>query len=240
MAGLFLGLFALKPQSIVGIFCFVLLQRRWKAAAATLVSGGAVTALGFVLFEEPSRHFASLSTATFVWSRTAAASPWNQVGFFRLGTNLLDPWSPALGTVAGVALMLAALSCLVLVSARRHPVGSRDWDFALAMVIALSLGLSPYMFHYDAGLLAIAFALVAHRLARAPSSPNEPYLSDPRASAAIFVMCLSMALSPGLFVRVHELTGWSAWVQPSTLCLAYFVWAVFRARLEPGDRAEGV
>jgi len=152
-----------------------------------------------------------------------------------LGTNLLDPWSPTLGTVAGVALMLATLPCLVLVSARRHPVGSRGWDFALAMVIALSLGLSPYMFHYDAGLLAVAFALVAHRLARAPCPPNEPYLSDPRTSVAIFVLCLSLALAPGLVVRLHALLGWSAWVQPSTLCIAYFVWAVSRA-----SRCEGV
>ena len=222
-AGAWLGVLALKPQMAAGLGLYLLLQRRYRAAIASLASGALVTASSVLFFREASRRFAEISARTFAWSRTVGARPWAEIGFFRLGSNALDPWSPPAGTVLGVALALAGLAWLVALSMRRHPVGSRAWDLSLAAVVPVSLFLSPYLFHYDAGLLFLSFLLVERHLRRAPLEPARSYFTDERVSLAAFAACFCLAVGPGLSELLHDRLASPLGLVPATLAVLWTV-----------------
>jgi hypothetical protein len=230
-AGLALGLLAIKPQMLVGLFVYLAIQRRFRAIAAMLASGAVVTGASFIAFPEAARTYAHVSSQMLAWSRIASARPWAQIGFFRLGTNTFDGVSPLVGTFTGVALTMAAFAWLVVIAAKRDQTASRDWDLALAAILPLSLCLSPYLFHYDAGLFAIAFALVQHRLARKPMVADSTYFDDARLSVACFAAGLFFALGPGLSEHAQNLLHASFGLQPAMLALCWAISAVSRARV---------
>ncbi len=230
-AGLALGLLAIKPQIIVGLVVYLVLQRRFRAIASAIVTGALVSGASFIAFPEAARTYAHVSSQMLGWSRIASARPWAQIGFFRLGTNTLDGISPLLGTLTGVALAIAGLAWLVVIALRREEPGSRNWDLSLAAVLPLSLCLSPYFFHYDAGLFAIAFVLVQHRLARKPMLADSTYFEDARLSVACFATGLFFAVGPGLSEHAQNLAHASFGLQPAMLALIWAISAVSRARV---------
>src|SRR5205823_1977346 len=173
---------------------YLALQRRFRVIIAAIASGAVVSGASFVAFPEAARTYARVSSQMLGWSRIASARPWAQIGFFRLGTNTLDGALPLLGTIAGVALTMAGFAWLVSIASKRDETASRDWDLALAAVIPLSLCLSPYLFHYDAGLFVLAFMLVQHRLARRPMVADSTYFTDARLGVAAFATGLFFAL----------------------------------------------
>lgn len=238
-AGFWLGLLAIKPQIVAGFVAYLVLQRRFRAVITTAIVGGLVSGASFFVFPEAARHYAHLSARMFQWTRLASARPWAQIGFFRLGTNTFDAISPTLGTVTGAAFALLAFAWLLSISARRHAVASREWDLSLAAIVPLSLCLSPYLFHYDAGLLAIAFMLVQHRLRREPLERDRTYFTDARVSVAFFAVGLFLAIGPGLTEHVQNLVGASFGLQPATLAIAYAAWAVERTVARDPNRHTG-
>jgi len=231
LAGLALGLLAIKPQMLVGLMVYLALQRRFRAVIVTIATGAAVSGASFVVFPEAARTYARVSSQMLGWSRIASARPWAQIGFFRLGTNTFDGIEPLLGTVAGIALVMAAFAWLVVISTKQTETASREWDLSLAAVLPLSLCLSPYLFHYDAGLFAIAFALVQHRLARKPMVADSTYFEDARLSVACFAAGLFFALGPGLSEHAQNLLHVSFGLQPAMLALIWAISAVSRARV---------
>jgi hypothetical protein len=230
-AGLALGLLALKPQMIAGLLVYLALQRRFRALVSTMVSGAVVTAASFVVFPEAARTYARVSPLMLAWSRTAENRPWAQIGFFRLGATTLDGVSMLLGTIVGVALTIAAFVWLVMIASKREETASREWDLALAAVLPLSLCLSPYFFHYDAGLFAIAFVLVQHRLARKPMDAESTYFGDERLTVACFAAGLFFALGPGLSEHAQNFLHAPFGLQPAMLALIWAISAVSRARV---------
>ena len=231
LAGAALGLLAIKPQMVVGLLVYLALQRRFRAVVWAIACGAVVSGASFVVFPEAARTYARVSSQMLGWSRIASARPWAQIGFFRLGTNTLDGVSPLLGTVAGVALTMAGFAWLVVIASKRHEGASRDWDLSLAAVLPLSLCLSPYLFHYDAGLFAIAFVLVQHRLARRPMVADSTYFDDVRLSVACFGAGLFFALGPGLSEHAQNFLHASFGLQPAMLALIWAISAVSRARV---------
>ena len=231
LAGLALGLLAIKPQMVVGLLVYLALQRRLRAILATIASGAVVTGASFVVFPEAARTYTRVSSQMLGWSRIASARPWAQIGFFRLGTNTFDGASQLLGTIAGVALTMAGFAWLVAIASKRHEVASRDWDLGLAAVLPISICLSPYLFHYDAGLFAIAFVLVQHRLARKPMLVDSTYFGDERVSVACFATGLFFALGPGLSEHAQNVLHASFGLQPAMLALIWAISAVSRARV---------
>ncbi len=227
-AGVWLGLLAIKPQIVVGFVAYLMIQRRFRAVVAAAVVGSLVSGASFLVFPEAARHYAHVSARMFEWTRSASARPWAQIGFFRLGTNTFDAVSPLLGTVVGAALTLFAFAWLLKISARRDEIASRAWDLSLAAVIPISLCLSPYLFHYDAGLVCVAFMLVQHRLRREPLARDETYFTDARTSVAAFALGLFLAIGPGLSEHAQTFLGTSFGLQPATLALAYASWSVQR------------
>jgi hypothetical protein len=230
-AGLALGLLAIKPQMVVGLVVYLALQRRFRAILGAIVSGAVVSGASIALFPEAARTYARVSSQMLGWSRLASARPWAQIGFFRLGTSTFDGVSPLLGTVTGVALSLAGLAWLVVIASRREEPASPNWDLSLAAVLPLSLCLSPYFFHYDAALFAIAFVLVQHRLARKPMLADSTYFEDARLSVACFAVGLLFALGPGLSEHSQNLLHASFGLQPAMLALIWAISAVSRARV---------
>jgi hypothetical protein len=228
-AGAALGLLAIKPQLALGLLVYLLLQRRLYAVLSSALVGGAVTAASYVLFPDAARRYASVSAEMFRWTRLASARPWSQIGFFRLGTNTLDPLSREAGTVVGAALTLAAFAWLVRVALPKEETASRPWDLALAVVIALSLALSPYLFHYDAGLFFVAFMLVEPRLRRPHVEPKRPYFSDARVNVAVFALATSLAVGPGLSELMNSWASSPLGLVPATVSLIYATYAVWRA-----------
>jgi hypothetical protein len=231
IAGLALGLLAIKPQIVVGLAVYLALQRRFRAVIAAIASGAVVTGASFVIFPDAARTYARVSSQMLGWSRIASARPWAQIGFFRLGTNTFDGISPLLGTFAGVALTMAGFAWLVVIASRREAPASRSWDLTLAAVLPISLCLSPYLFHYDAGLFAIAFILVQHRLARRPMVVDSTYFEDARLSVACFATGLLFALGPGLSEHAQTFLHASFGLQPAMLALIWAISAVSRARV---------
>ncbi len=227
-AGVWLGLLAIKPQIVIGLAVYLVLQRRFRAVASAAIVGGFVSAASFLVFPEAARHYAHVSARMFAWTRIASARPWAQIGFFRLGTNTFDGISPVLGTIVGAALTLVAFAWLVKISARRHDTASHAWDLSLAAVIPISMCLSPYLFHYDAGLISVAFMLVQHRLRRDPLAPDEAYFTDARTNVAAFALGLFLAIGPGLSEHAQNFLGASFGLQPATLAIAYAAWSVHR------------
>jgi hypothetical protein len=230
-AGLALGLLAIKPQMLVGLLVYLALQRRFRAIITAIASGAVVSGASFVVFPEAARTYARVSGQMLGWSRIASARPWAQIGFFRLGTNTLDGVLPLLGTFAGVALTMAGFAWLVSIASKREETASRDWDLALAAIIPLSLCLSPYLFHYDAGLFVLAFMLVQHRLARRPMVVDSTYFTDARLAVAAFATGLFFALGPGLSEHAQTFLHASFGLQPAMLALIWLIFAVSRARV---------
>jgi len=231
LAGLALGLLAIKPQMVVGLLVYLALQRRARAVVSAIACGAVVSGASFAVFPEAARTYAHVSSQMLGWSRIASARPWEQIGFFRLGTSTFDGVSPLLGTATGVALAMAGFAWLVVIASRREEPASRNWDLSLAAVIPISLCLSPYLFHYDAGLFAIAFVLVQHRLARRPMVADSTYFEDARLSVACFAVGLFFALGPGLGEHAQNFLHASFGLQPAMLALLWAISAVSRARV---------
>jgi hypothetical protein len=231
LAGLALGLLAIKPQMVIGLVVYLALQRRFRAIASAIVSGAIVSGASFIAFPEAARTYAHVSSQMLGWSRIASARPWAQIGFFRLGTNTFDGIAPLVGTAAGVLFTMAAFGWLVMIASKRDEIASREWDLGLAAIIPLSLCLSPYLFHYDAGLFAIAFVLVQHRVARKPMVADSTYFDDARATVAFFATGLFFALGPGLSEHAQNFLHASFGLQPAMLALIWAISAVSRARV---------
>jgi hypothetical protein len=222
LAGACLGVLAIKPQMIAGLAVYLLVQRRFRALLSAAGASALVSLSSFALFPAAARHYAERSAQMFAWSRTPSARPWAQIGFFRLGSGTFDQIAPLLGTIMGVAFALVALAWLVSLS-RKRAESRVESDVVLAAIVPLSLCLSPYLFHYDAGLFFVSFALAEHALRRASA----------RVNVAFFATGLLLALGPGLSEHAQNLVGLSFGMQPAMLAIVYAIWALSRAKLTP-------
>lgn len=168
LAGLCWALFATKPQ-LAALVPFALLAGRcWTAFAAAALCYAALLAGAMLLFGAGIYGPFFASTARFAAWLQAGEWDWGTMtSVYALGRFAGLGHAPALAIHALIALAAAAAAMLAW---------RRDAACKVAVLAAASLLVSPYLFAYDALLLAVPVAW----LATAPSA-------RPNAAAAIWL-----------------------------------------------------
>ncbi|HVC32281.1 MAG TPA: glycosyltransferase family 87 protein [Chloroflexota bacterium] len=165
-AGFYLGASLLiKPLLWPVVFLFVV-QRRWRAAATS----SAVVAAGYAVATVVLGPVRVLSYFTEIgptgprlygdWSTNFSA--WTIGWRVFHGTGLETPSSgiraaPLLASPAAAGLVSAALPAILLVLCLWGVRGSRDLDRSLAVVVCVSLLISPFAWVFD--LVVVSFAV---------------------------------------------------------------------------------
>ena len=225
LAGLSLGLLAAKPQLLGGLVLYLLLQRRFRLALASVVSALLVSAASFVFFPRAAWAYVHVSSGMLELTRTPLIRPWLQIGLFRVGTNLFDPWSHAAGTVAGTALTALARvapsswGCGAPRLARRRPTCRSRWPSRSASSCPPRLQLRR-----GAALrrVLLAAAQAAARAARASRAVLRRRAPGRRGVRALRML----RRRPGLAEELNRRLGSPVGLIPATLALVYATYAV--------------
>lgn len=159
VAGLPLGLMAIKPHLALGLGVMVLVRRDWRVLGLALAVALALAAL------------ATAVMGLRIWPAFLAGAR-EAEGFLRDGAYQLPRMTslyatlrslglaPGAALVGQLALALAAAGAIAL-GARRGALPPRQ---LLALACAAGLLFSPYSYDYDLALFGIALALVAPEL----------------------------------------------------------------------------
>ena len=159
VAGVVIGLLAIKPQLAV-VFPFVLIAARaWRTFAAAALSATLFAAAGIALTGPGALHGLSQAMATVRDMHFMLASYWfaspTPFAALRLAGA---PVATALAAQAAVALLAIAAAVDVW---RRTP----DMRLRGAVLAVATLLTTPYLWHYELTWLGIAiFCLIAHGL----------------------------------------------------------------------------
>lgn len=186
LAGVGLGLLALKPHFAIGPGLFFLAQRRFKvvAGAATTVTVMALISLSFggfdlwLAFLQGVRDQAQLALDGRLMLR-------RMVSAFSFARTLGLKNDPALLVHAVCAAGMLAMAWH-LWTRRNAPL----WTRALGLVAA-ALCISPYAYDYDLALLAVAFAPLAASLGNNPTRWSW---------SGLVPLVLVAGVGPGLYV----------------------------------------
>ncbi|WP_333985835.1 glycosyltransferase family 87 protein [Burkholderia orbicola] len=159
LAGVLIGLLAIKPQLAV-VFPFVLIATRaWRTFAAAAISATLFAAAGVALAGPAALHGLARAMSTVREQHFMLASYWlaspTPFAALRLAGA---PVAAALAAQAAVALL--AIAAAVSVWRRTHDMRLRGAVLAVATLLT-----TPYLWHYELTWLGIAiFCLIAHGL----------------------------------------------------------------------------
>ena len=194
VAGLILGLLVIKPQLVLLVPIALIAGRHWKALAGAAVSATSLIAVAFVAFGiEVYQRFAEV-LLRYSSLLQQGRWPWNELA----SSYAFVRWSGAGHGVAlaihiGIALTAAAIA---------WAAWRKDWACKIPMLATATLLISPYLFTYDAVLLASPLAwLVSRRpgwamavwcLALVPLLRNVGYLGPNAIPLAAIVSLVAM------------------------------------------------
>lgn len=165
MAGLVLGLLAIKPQIAMGPVVILIAARRWRALLGAAVSASGWLVLGLVLMPQAMAEYLVVAPELFEFLRSEDYQTWGQTSLYGLATLFLDPLSHTAGSIVGnVVVGLATLANLVFVYRMPWKPGTARWDLGMAAALGLGFISSPHLFLYDASLFALPLAIVVARL----------------------------------------------------------------------------
>jgi hypothetical protein len=195
LGGVFIGLLAYKPQLFAPQAGLLLWRGLWRALAVVLAAIAVHYLLGVVATGGDWSWPGPWLEAIRAYSRPDfVANGWQAVSLPAFGTWLEVatglPALPAIGYLAGAAVVVAALSAL-----RRWPVVP-----ALALAAAVGLVISPHAWVYDATLLLPAIAIFA----AAATARGWPW-QDRWLLAAAYTLALAWPL--GRFVGIVPLVA---------------------------------
>lgn len=160
VAGVPLGLMAIKPHLGLALGIWALARGRWDTVGAAVATGMALFGLATLVLGLGAWADFRAGVAEAAGFLSAGQYPLFRMtsvyaGLHRLG---LDP-EVALAAQAAIGLA----GCAGLVVAVRRGLGTRH---ALALACVATLMVSPYTYDYDLTILGVALALVAPELAR--------------------------------------------------------------------------
>lgn len=168
--GAILGLLALKPQLALLLPVALIADRQWRAIVGGILSAGLLLLAALaVLGPAAYRGFLDM-VPLFTGAMAAASWPWNELASpFAFGRHLGLPQAPALALHALIALIAAVLAW------RSWRVRRED---RVAVLAAATLLVPPYLFTYDALLMAVPMGWFVVRR------------RHPRLVALIWLFCL--------------------------------------------------
>jgi len=222
-AGLWLGVFAVKPQLAIGLGLYLLFRRRWLAASVALTVACAFFGVSYLVLPESTTRWLLHAPSLFAYLRQGGYPAWGQYGAFGSAALLLDAVSPSLATVVGALLTLAIAAALARV-AQGEATPTR-----LAAALTLAICLSPHLYFYDLGLLVVPFALLyAHGLQREPIRRG--------ALALVYGGCF-VGTYLSLFQANASVALWGrgAALQLGVIALLLAVWALCRVQEDGGS-----
>ena len=210
LCGLALGVFALKPQLMLGPTLVLMLSKQWKP----LVVGAVVFSIPYLMWFQvnPNLLWEYVERVDEVAAIISAIPLWGRQSLLGVlqGVGLASPWW---------GLVTLSLGCCVAVAGwfRLAPTyGSRQWHVATAWVLCVSLIASPHLYVYDVALFLVPFALLA----------SNNVLSDERSKLAITLVCIASWVGPwvALFCRVSTGLALQLFIPTLIWCL----WVVYR------------
>lgn len=165
VAGMVLGLLAIKPQIAFGPVIILLAARRWRALAGAAITAAGWLALGFFLMPGAMAEYRVVAPELFEFLRSEDYETWGQTSLYGLATLFFDPLSHTLGSVvANLFVVMAVALNAVWVHRLPWTPGSARWDLGMAAALGLGFLSSPHLFLYDASLFALPLAIVVARL----------------------------------------------------------------------------
>jgi hypothetical protein len=154
VAGLVLGLGALKPQLFLGVPVLLLFQRRWQALAAWMATTSVLALVSLALVgTSGARSYLTLLTSES-YQVHAVQNAWRMISI----PAFLRSTLPSAAGVLSVVVAVVGLGALAYVSAR----GSLASAYAAAIVV--SLAIAPHCFVYDAVILGVPIILMFGRI----------------------------------------------------------------------------
>jgi hypothetical protein len=165
LAGVLLGLLAIKPQFAVLAPLLFLVDRRWRALAAAAVTAVAFAAAATLVFGLDSwLRFLAAAGLSARALEVGALPIWKDPSLFAaLIAWRAPPWlALALQGAAAIAAVILAL---------RAWRGEGPRELKAGVAVLATLIVLPYLFDYDLALLAIPIGAAMISIARRPSAP---------------------------------------------------------------------
>jgi hypothetical protein len=233
VAGLTIGLLAIKPPLLIGPAMIALGARRWRVLVGIACTCAAWLAIGVVVMPNAMRAYVAAAPEIVELLRASEYHTWGQTSLFGFATLLFDPLSHAAGAFVGYALVgIGALAIARMASRTPWTPTTGRWDLAIAAQLALGFVVSPHLFLYDASLLVLPIAIVASRITR----PNVLLDGGP-ILVATFVMAASLFVGPYLSLACQGgLRSIGAPAIAVQLCTLAIVW--FAVRVDQRSRSE--
>lgn len=191
-AGIAIGLLAIKPHLAIVWPLLLVLSGRWRAFGAAAIGGGVFVLAGGVAFgfESYPRFFDNLATAQALIDPARVA----RETFASLYGNLRG-----LGIASAPALALHYASALVALALAVLIFRRGETRVQVAALCAATMLFSPYLFFYDATLLALGAALLG--------APRD------RVETIVFVLAwgagLSLVIGYAVSLPLCPLVGWA-------------------------------
>jgi alpha-1,2-mannosyltransferase len=228
-AGLWLGVFAVKPQLALGLGLYLLLRRRFRAAFTALAVAALFYAGSYAILPEATSRWLLHAPDLFAYLRQGGYPTWGQYGAFGSAALLLDALSPLVASVVGVAFSLGIAFALARLA--RLPF---DAPGPLAAALTLALCLSPHLYFYDLGLLIVPFALLySAGLHRRPGVRGALALAFALCFAGTFLSMLEVQLT-------RAVLGHGFALQLGVLAILLAAWAAARgggSQAQAGSRS---
>ncbi|MEY4510570.1 MAG: hypothetical protein RLZZ450_2692 [Pseudomonadota bacterium] len=160
-AGLALGLLLFKPQLALGPVLVLVTQRRGRALSGVAIGASVWLLIGLLGAPHAMRDYLFVAPQLFSFIGGSGYPVWGLESLYGFGLLLVGELDAHLGMWLGYALTAAGALVLVLCwrGAEWSP-RSRAWELRMAGTLALSLVISPHLYHYDAMLLLLPLALL--------------------------------------------------------------------------------
>lgn len=155
LAGILFGCLIIKPQIGALIPVALVASNRWRAFAAAAATVVGLCLLALVVFGPAA--YGGFLTKLPLYASLARLGKW--------------PWTELASTYAfaraigfnDIAAMVAQVAGAVAAATFTWRAWRQDWACAPAITAAATLLISPYLFTYDALLLALPFGFLVHR-----------------------------------------------------------------------------
>jgi hypothetical protein len=150
VAGLILGLGAVKPQLFLGVPVLLLFQRRWLALAVWMTTASALGLVSLALVGVAgARSYVDILTSGS-YQLHAVQNAWRMISIPAFVRSTL----PGAASVLTVVITIVGLCALAYVSSRASSL-----LLAYPVVVLVSIAIAPHCFVYDAVVLAVPIIL---------------------------------------------------------------------------------